>query len=86
MTLVNEHLKEKWADYIQIYTDGSKNVSNGKAAVGINILQVNIKSCQSSLQPRKMIICSDCTAALMSLKGGGRSDVIENILIVKSSI
>ncbi len=42
-TLVSDHLREKWAGYMQIYTDGSKNLNNGKAAVGISILQSEIQ-------------------------------------------
>ena len=43
MTLVNNYLKGKWANYIQIYTDGFKNLNNGKAAIGISIPQLQIQ-------------------------------------------
>ena len=43
VTLVNNYLKGKWADYIQIYTDGSKNLNNGKATIGISIPQIQIQ-------------------------------------------
>ena len=43
VTLVNNYLKGKWANYIQIYTDGSKNLNNSKAAIGISIPQLQIQ-------------------------------------------
>lgn len=41
VNLVSGQLKEKWADYIQIYTD-VKSLNNGKAAIGISIPQLQI--------------------------------------------